>query len=213
VSDDAASAEGAEDAGPAPDPGESGGSEGRDEEDGSRGPLDVFLFAPVGVLMTVAEDLPGLIAKGRRRVEQEINNARVVGGYVVQMGQKDVAQRVGQLFGQDAPEAPATTADVAAPTPAPASPAAPPPPPPPRPVGDPADDAVVEQALAGYDTFSASQVVRRLESLEPAQLRAVHRYEASHRNRRTILNRTHQLLESEPPAGPSGADGTNGSTP
>jgi hypothetical protein len=176
--------------------------EGPDE---TRGPLDVFLFAPVGVLMTVAEDLPGLIAKGRQRVELEISNARVVGGFVVQMGQKDVVQRVGRLFGQDAQEAP-TSPDVA-------DPPAPPPrasTPTPGPAPDPADRAVVEQAFAGYDTLSASQVVRRLESLEPTQLRSVHRYEASHRNRRTILNRTQQLLESVPPSGPAGP---NGSTP
>ncbi len=37
-------------------------------------------------------------------------------------------------------------------------------------------------------------MVRRLESLGPDELRAVHRHEASHRNRRTILNRTNQLL-------------------
>ena len=34
-------------------------------------------------------------------------------------------------------------------------------------------------ALADYDTLSASQVVRRLESLGPEELRAVQRYEAS----------------------------------
>jgi hypothetical protein len=165
----------------------------------------VLLFAPVGVLMTVAEDLPGLIDKGRRRVELEINNARVVGAFVVKLGQRDVAQRVGQLFGQDAPESPAAPGDVVEPTPPPRAPTATP-----KPAPDPADRAVVEQAFAGYDTLSASQVVRRLESLEPGQLRSVHRYEASHRNRRTILNRTQQLLDSEPPVGPNGP---NGSTP
>jgi hypothetical protein len=71
----------------------------------------------------------------------------------------------------------------------------------PRPAPDPADGVLVEQALADYDTLSASQVVRRLESLGPDVLRAVHRHEASHRNRRTILNRTSQLL------------GDSGSTP
>ena len=37
--------------------------------------------------------------------------------------------------------------------------------------------------------------MRRLESLGPDQLRAVQRYEASTRNRRTILNRAGQLLD------------------
>ena len=65
---------------------------------------------------------------------------------------------------------------------------------------DPAATAIVERALADYDTLSASQVVRRLESLGPDELRAVHRYEASTRNRRTILNRASQLLEEGPAA-------------
>jgi len=170
-----------------------------DEPEPGRGPLDVLLFAPVGVLLTVTEDLPGLIAKGRKRVDQEISNARTVGAFVVRFGQKDLTRRVGQLFSQDAPDRPtpvgATDDDrVGAPGPPTATP---------KPVPDPADSAVVEQVFAGYDTLSASQVVRRLESLEPDHLRAVHRYEASHRNRRTILNRTQQLLEADPAGGPT----------
>jgi hypothetical protein len=184
------------------------GTESDDVDEGTDGtprPLETLLFAPVGVLMTVAEDLPGLIDKGRRRVEQEISNARVVGAFVVRMGQKDVVQRVGRLFGQDAGEPPTAPDEATVSVPAPRLPT-----PTPKPAADPADHAVVEQAFAGYDTLSASQVVRRLESLEPGQLRSVHRYEASHRNRRTILNRTQQLLDGEPPAGPSGPNGSNG---
>ena len=70
-----------------------------------------------------------------------------------------------------------------------------------RPAPDRAAAEIVERALADYDTLSASQVVRRLESLGPEQLRAVQRYEASTRNRRTILNRAGQLLEEGPSAG------------
>ena len=74
----------------------------------------------------------------------------------------------------------------------------------PKPAADPADAVIVEAALAGYDTLSASQVVRRLESLGPDELRAVHRHEASHRNRRTILNRAQQLLDGAGPDRPVG---------
>jgi hypothetical protein len=110
----------------------------------------------------------------------------VVGQFVVGHGQQDVIRRVGRFLGGESPETPERT-----PTePQQASPHTPPP----KPAPDPADEAVVQQALAGYDTLSASQVVRRLESLGPDELRAVHQHEASHRNRRTILNRTNQLL-------------------
>ena len=74
----------------------------------------------------------------------------------------------------------------------------------PNPAADPADAVAVDAALAGYDTLSASQVVRRLESLGPDELRAVFRHEASHRNRRTILNRAQQLLEGAGPDRPTG---------
>ncbi|HWE66573.1 MAG TPA: hypothetical protein VG298_08005 [Acidimicrobiales bacterium] len=183
-----------------------------EEPNALRRTLDLFVFAPVGVALTVAEDLPSLIAKGRQRVETEIRNARVVGQFVVTQGQQDLTQRMGKLLHGDpaaAPESDGTTEPApAAPTPptpatpAPAAPAAPAPAAPapaaPKPEPDPADGAIVERALAGYDTLSASQVVRRLESLGPDELRAVHRHEASHRNRRTILNRTNQLLEGGP---------------
>jgi hypothetical protein len=183
-----------------------GTGEGNDDAAPDREPnamrrtLDLFVFAPVGLVLTAVEDLPGLIAKGRQRVETEVRNARAVGEFVVTQGQQEVTQRVGQLLhghpndepvdgpsdGPSAPEPPSEPVE-------PAAAAAPPAP-------DPADGEAVERALAGYDTLSASQVVRRLESLGSDELRAVYRHEASHRNRRTILNRTSQLLEDSPSA-------------
>jgi hypothetical protein len=155
--------------------------------------LDLLVYAPVGVVVTVTEDLPGLITKGRQRLGTEISNARVVGEFFVNQGQREVTQRLGSLLHRTADPEPE-----AAPTPS-ATPAAPAPA---KPAPDPVDGETVERALAGYDTLSASQVVRRLESLGPDELHAVHRHEASHRNRRTILNRATQLLEagSAPPA-------------
>jgi hypothetical protein len=188
-------------------------SEGADPEpDPSpvRRALDLFVFAPVGVAVTVAEDLPALIVKGRRRFESDVRNARLVGKFVVTHGQRDVVGRVSRLLYGDAP-APPTPPESAVPTtaaapaaaagvPASAKPASGSP----KPTADPADAITVDAALAGYDTLSASQVVRRLESLGPDELRAVCRHEASHRNRRTILNRAQQLLEGTEPDRPVG---------
>ena len=181
--------------------------------------LDLFVFAPVGLAVTALEDLPTLIVKGRQRVESEIRNARFIGQFVVTKGQRDLTERVSKLFADDsepAPPAPAEGGGAAEDTsgaPAPGDAHAPRPPDAPvppasagaRPAPDPADAADVERALPGYDTLSASQVVRRLESLDPDQLRAVGRHEASHRNRRTILNRTQQLLTSPVGDGPAPA--------
>jgi hypothetical protein len=49
--------------------------------------------------------------------------------------------------------------------------------------------------IPGYDALSASQVVERLVGLAPDELDAVHNYEASHRQRRTILGKIEQLAE------------------
>jgi hypothetical protein len=160
--------------------------------------LDLFVFAPVGVALTMAEDLPALIVKGRQRFESDVRNARLVGKFVVTHGQRDVVGRVSRLLYGGALEPPAPAPATAAPASAkPASGS-------PKPAADPADAITVDAALAGYDTLSASQVVRRLESLGPDELRAVCRHEASHRNRRTILNRAQQLLGAAEPDRPVG---------
>ena len=168
-------------------------------EDGARAPksplrrtLDLCVFAPVGLAVTVVEDLPELVAKGRRRVELELGNARVVGRFVVNKGQRRVSVHLDDLLRGTAGDE--DDADVVAgPAPQPVVPpraAAPV-----TPVRDTAAAAIVGGALADYDTLSASQVVPRLESLGPEELEAVLRYEASHRNRRTILHRASQLLD------------------
>jgi hypothetical protein len=50
-----------------------------------------------------------------------------------------------------------------------------------------------ELPIPGYDALSASQVVQRLVGLSADELAAVHAYEATHRQRRTILGKIEQL--------------------
>jgi hypothetical protein len=166
------------------------------DENAVRRALDILVFAPVGVALTVLEDLPGLIVKGRARFETDVRNARVIGKFVVNSS----LGRMGKLFNAESSETESATPESASPAAASES-ASPldtvtPTSTTNLPKPDPADAIIVEAALAGYDTLSASQVVRRLESLGPLELRAVHRHEASHRNRRTILNRAQQLLDA-----------------
>jgi len=51
-----------------------------------------------------------------------------------------------------------------------------------------------ELPIDGYDSLAASQVVPRLVTLSPDELRSVQRYEQAGRHRQTILNRVEQLL-------------------
>jgi hypothetical protein len=168
----------------------------RSDKSPLRRTLDVCLAAPVGVAVSVVEELPELIAEGRRRLELQLGNALFVGRFVVNKKQRELSARWDELLGNGV-ERHAEDGGGGAAEP-------PPPPGPQRPAPDPAAAAIVGGALADYDTLSASQVVRRLESLGPEELDAVRRYEASTRNRRTILNRAGQLLDersSGPPAG------------
>ncbi len=155
--------------------------------------IDVCVAAPVEVVASVVEELPELIAEGHRRLELQLGNALFVGRFVVNKKQRELSERLEEFLGNgSSPEAPEGDRGPVE-TPAP-----------PRPAPDPAAAAVVARALADYDTLSASQVVRRLESLGPEELQAVQRYEASTRNRRTILNRAGQLLD-EQLHGPTGS--------
>jgi hypothetical protein len=151
--------------------------------------FDVCLGAPIGVAVSVAEEIPELLAEGRRRLELQLGNALFVGRFVVNQKQRELSARLDALLGNGAQQK--VDDDARSAEPPPASPG------PERPAPDPAAAAVVAGALADYDTLSASQVVRRLESLGPEELDAVRRYEASTRNRRTILNRAGQLLDEQ----------------
>jgi hypothetical protein len=174
--------------------------------------LDVIVFAPVGMAVTLAEELPEFVDKGRRRVQIQLGNARIVGHFVVTRGQRQLSERLDEVLhgmNNDVADAEASERGQEASVerggggrdrgrkpsqrPTPTNDLLPPP-------SDPAAVAILEGALADYDTLSASQVVRRLASLGPDELLAVQRYEASTRNRRTILNRATQLLEEGPAA-------------
>ena len=178
---------------------EPGGDAPRAEKNPLRRTLDLCVFAPVGLAVTVVEDLPELVAKGRRRVELELGNARVVGRFVVNRSQRRVSGHLDDLLHGASDDGNEVDVDVTEEPfgPPPGSPAAEPV----RPPRDSAAAAIVGGALADYDTLSASQVVPRLESLGAQELEAVLRYEASHRNRRTIMRRASQLLDE-------GTDGT-----
>lgn len=180
--------------------------------------MDLLIFAPTGLLLTAVEDLPGMAAKGRAKVELQVRNAQMIGRFAVTLGRKDLAQRFGRLTGAGstpptphdaAPTAPTSTATApkapTAPTPtAPTAPIAkapiPPAPPASRfPVASAPrrGQSTGPLAIPDYDALSASQVVRRLEGLTPEELEDVRRHEAGGRRRRTILNRIQQLLGGE----------------
>jgi hypothetical protein len=178
--------------------------------------VEVFVYAPIGLLFEGSSILPQLVEKGRNQVTM----ARMMGQFAVTQGRSEAekaAQKVGlqaldllARFGQSPnghpPLGPEPGEEPAAPpaaTPAPevadgpaagaATPSGG------TSTGAEADAPPVEHidpatlAIPDYDGLSASHVVNRLAGLSAAELEAVRRYEAANRGRKTILSKVAQL--------------------
>ena len=178
--------------------------------------LELMVFGPAGLAVTIVEEFPKLVEKGRHRVEGQVHTARLVGQFAVQMGRRQLEQSLGHLAphhdDRETHYEPDRADDGGAPgpgpgpegraaSPAPAADAEPEPVPEPRPPsvwlgGGAGNGSVAPSSLAipGYDSLSASQVVQRLEGLSLPELEEVRAHEAAHRQRRTILHRVEQLL-------------------
>jgi hypothetical protein len=157
--------------------------------------LDVFVYAPIGLLFEGRSLLPQLVEKGKNQVTM----ARMVGQFAVQQGSVEAAKAASKLQDQAAGvlELLGLVGDDAPPSqPTPAAP-----PEPPRLVPDPPVDSPSvatapdpsELAIPDYDGLSASQVVNRLAGLTEEELESVAAYESAHRGRKTILNKVAQL--------------------
>jgi hypothetical protein len=159
--------------------------------------LDLFFYAPVGLLASSLEelttqDVPVLAEKGRGRVRRLLTNARVVGHVTISMGRRTITSELSKWR----PPEPAEPPDRAA-EPAPSKRRAE------RPEYLRRVEPAPDLAIPDYEALSASQVVRRLAGLGPAELTAIYEHEAATRKRRTILHRTQQLLGHEAGPGPA----------
>ena len=165
--------------------------------------VELAVYAPVGLAVTVAEELPSLVEKGRSRVTSQVVLARLVGRFAVSRAAQEVERLASQaatlldlLGGPAVPTSPSV-----APVADPGQPARPPSVSPngngarPQAVDAPSESQL---AIPGYDSLSAPQVVKRLDGLVDGELEAVRRYEETHRGRRTILSKIAQLQADNP---------------
>jgi hypothetical protein len=167
--------------------------------------LDVFVFAPAGLMVTAIEEFPRLVERGRERVTGRVASARTVGSFAVTTGRSQLSKRAEELrknrsAGTDGPTAEPGHAASAplpdAPVRAASTPSRSASPDTVTPDGGPVPDTTsLPLAIPGFDTLSASQVVQRLDGLTADELMAVRMHESGHRGRRTILNRVEQLLD------------------
>jgi hypothetical protein len=159
--------------------------------------LELFVYAPIGLALTVAEEIPRLAEKGREQVAARTAMYRMIGKFAVDQGQQTAAR----LFGSP-PSRPPASSPPPAPSPAPSGPPQGRPeatlePVAGQPVGGngqhPGAPSSDDLAIPGYDALSASQVVQRLAGLSSDELESVRAYESATRGRKTILSRVAQL--------------------
>jgi len=55
--------------------------------------LDLFVFLPTGLAVTLVEELPRLAERGRERLGVQVNSARAVGRFAVQAGGHELKRR------------------------------------------------------------------------------------------------------------------------
>jgi hypothetical protein len=82
--------------------------------------LDLLIFMPTGLAVSVAEELPKLAARGRERLGVQVSSARAVGEFAVRMGGQElrrISARVPPPGGRHRP--PPTPRTVASPGPVP----------------------------------------------------------------------------------------------
>jgi hypothetical protein len=157
--------------------------------------LDLAVYAPIGLIALVREELPAVVQRGRDRAEQQVQVYRFFGQMAVAYGKAEARKR------REAARTESHIADVIATTAHDIVPDVADAVPPVEddeidPMGVAGDDLALAAVVPfeGYDTLAAVHVVERLGRLTPDELRHVRAYEAAHRNRRTVLGKLDQLL-------------------
>ena len=129
--------------------------------------LEAVLYAPIGLVEQVREDLPRLVADGKAELENRVRVARWVGEMAVHYGRRQLEEARAQRT------APARQAAVAVPD-------APPAPTP-------------DEPFEGYHLLTAAELVPLLERLPGPERDMVREYEAATRARRTVLAKLNAL--------------------
>ena len=181
--------------------------------------LDLAVYAPVGFALTVRDELPAKVRQGRQAMENRVQLARFIGQLAVQTGRRELGRRLeerraanaaggtgagvpgdaGSVVAEpdrstddtrtddmrtdDTRTEDTRTEDTAARTV------------PTGPVVDVEVPAAGDLPIAEYESLAAIHVVDRLRTMQRDELELVRRFEAAHRNRRTILAKIEQLQQ------------------
>jgi hypothetical protein len=171
--------------------------------DDDKGPidqlLDLCLYGPLGLLVTVRMKYPQIVAQGRQHLEGHARVGRFVARFAATRGKEEAGKAMTRL--RDSGVVPPSEDSVRRPVDVV-----------PTTIGaeevipvrhdddDPTTAASVaadELAIPAYDSLAASQVVQRLDGLTHDELEAVRRYEVAHRARKTVLGKVAQLQQRQ----------------
>ena len=61
--------------------------------------LELMVFGPTGLAVTLVEEFPKFVEKGRHRVEGQVHTARLLGQFAVQMGRRQLEQSLAHFGG------------------------------------------------------------------------------------------------------------------
>lgn len=135
--------------------------------------LDLFVYAPIGLLLEARDLIPKLADRGRGQVALTQLAGKVAGNRM----QTDAAPLIRRVLEAAGTAVGSTIADKYE-----------------AELDDhhdSGDDAGLP--IESYNTFSAPQLLQKLEALDQGQLDAILAYEQTHRDRRTVTNRIKQL--------------------
>lgn len=173
----------------------------RQADDGGPAPIsqlvDMFIYAPIGMLYEYPDVLPQLIKKGKSQVQL----AKVMGEFALRKGQTDPAAfatdsfasasgaiaklitELGELFGATVANNPKAHGSSAGNPPAldVSSASAPP------------DSSKEKLPIANYDKLTARDIIGLLSDITPAQRARVRAHETKNRARKTVLSKLDQL--------------------
>lgn len=170
--------------------------------------LDLAVFAPVGVAVSLRDELPRHVRQGRQAMENRLQLARFIGQLTVQTGRRELEKRLeerraprpaeeasdgrpaeptelaatGQGASGQEVAAPGAGAEATIPVAAAGQEAAP-----------SADDL----PIGDYESVPAINVVERLRTMQPHEIELIRRFEVAHRARRTVLAKIDQLQQRQ----------------
>ncbi len=154
--------------------------------------VDLFVYAPVGLVYEYQDVLPKLIKRGKSQVQI----AKLLGTMAAKQGQKTVEGRIDDAFDSATSSVAQGITDVGARVGLAPEPA--------RTLPDAEVEVDVEVEvevdtrplpIAGYDQLTAKQIVALVADLEFGQRTRIESYEASHRARKTVLAKLRSLAE------------------